>query len=406
MNIAMIGQKGFEIGERGGGVEQHVRALSLYLGRRGNLVTVYARRKYDGAGRAGKAGRAGEDRPGVTVRFMPTVYRKNLEAIVHTLLCTVDALLRDYDVIHYHGVGPATLAWIPRLLKPKARVVVTFHSQDKFHAKWGWFARKYLEFGEWAACEFPHATLAVSHVIKIYARDRFKKNIIYIPNGAEVQNVTATDEIAKFGLVAGKYVLNVGRLVPHKGIHTLIEAWKKVRDSGLGARSSGFDGGNPQLPATSPQPQKLVIVGAAAYTSGYEKQLRASIEGRDDIRMLGYKSGEALRQLFAHAYLYVQPSESEGLPVVVLEAMSYGRPVLVSDIPENLEAMHLAGFSFRNKSVDDLADKLGELIAHPEIVADAARSTQNVVLKHFNWEIIAVHTEAVYLSIRRKDGGL
>ncbi|MEI6511174.1 MAG: glycosyltransferase family 4 protein [Candidatus Uhrbacteria bacterium] len=383
MRIAMIGQKGFEIGQRGGGIEQHVRALSLYLGRRGHEVTVYARRRYD---RAEKA--EGAERPGVDVRFVPTIYRKNLEAIVHTFLCTVDALLRDYDIIHYHGVGPATLAWIPRLLKPKTRVVVTFHSQDQFHAKWGLFARKYLEFGEWAACEFPHATLAVSHVIKIYARNRFHKEIIYIPNGAEVQNVTATDEIKTFGLVAGKYVLNVGRLVPHKGIHTLIEGWKMAKGAGGSWGALGADG------------WKLVIVGAATYTSDYEKKLRASIEGRDDILMLGYQSGESLRQLFAHAYLYVQPSESEGLPVVVLEAMSYGRPVLVSDIPENLEAMKNAGFSFENKNVDDLAKKLGDLIAHPEIVAEAAKSTQEVVLKHFNWEIIAVHTEAVYLSIR------
>ena len=385
MRIAMIGQKGFEIGERGGGIEQHVRALSLYLGKRGHEVTVYARRKYDKEDRGGGSKAEGREgnRPGVTIRFIPTIYRKNLEAIVHTFLSTVDAMLRDYDVIHYHGVGPATLSWIPRLLKPKARVVVTFHSQDRYHAKWGWFARTYLEFGEWAACNFPHATLAVSHVIKIYARDRFKKNIIYIPNGAEVQNVTATDEIAKFGLVAGKYVLNVGRLVPHKGIHTLIEAWKKLEIGNW----------------------KLVIVGAATYTSGYEEKLRASIEGRDDILMLGYRSGEALRQLFAHAYLYVQPSESEGLPVVVLEAMSYGRPVLVSDIPENLEAMRNAGFSFENKSVDDLADKFGDLVAHPEIVAEAAKSTQEVVRRHFNWEIIAVHTEAVYLSIRHEAEG-
>lgn len=377
MRIAMIGQKGFEIGQRGGGIEQHVRALSLYLGRRGNDVTVYARRRYAG-GSLGALGAKGM--PGVTIRFVPTVYRKNLEAIVHTLLCTFDALLRDYDIIHYHGVGPATLAWIPRLLKPKARVVVTFHSQDQYHAKWGWFARKYLEFGEWAACHFPHATLAVSHVIKIYARTKFGKEIIYIPNGAEVQNVTAEDELSAFGLVAGKYVLNVGRLVPHKGIHTLIEAWKKLEIGNW----------------------KLAIVGAATYTSDYEKKLRASIEGRDDILMLGYQSGEALRQLFAHAYFYVQPSESEGLPVVVLEAMSYGRPVLVSDIPENLEAMKNAGFSFENRNVDGLAKKLGDLIARPETVADAAKNTQEVVRKHFNWEIIAVHTEAVYLSIRRE----
>ncbi|OGL95719.1 hypothetical protein A2348_03770 [Candidatus Uhrbacteria bacterium RIFOXYB12_FULL_58_10] len=383
MRIAMIGQKGIEIGERGGGIEQHVRALSLHLGKRGHEVTVYARRRYvPVASVSTSRSRRNGFFPGVTVRYMPTVYRKNLEAIVHTFLCTLDALLRPYDIIHYHGVGPSTLAWIPRLLKPKARVVCTFHSQDRFHKKWGRFGRLYLWFGEWAACQFPHATIAVSHVIQVYARKRYGRQIIYIPNGAEVQVVEATDAVLAFGLEPRQYVLNVGRLVPHKGIQYLIEAFQKMKEQS----------GNNRM--------GLVIVGAATYTSAYEKQLRGMAIGRNDILFLGYQSGEALRQLYAHAYLYVQPSESEGLPVVVLEAMSFGRPVLVSDIPENLEAMRRAGFSFANKSVEDLTEKLMELVNHPEIVEDAAKDTQETVRRHFNWEMIAVHTEAVYLSIR------
>lgn len=383
MRIAMIGQKGFEIGERGGGIEQHVRALSLYLGRRGHEVTVYARRRYVPVASASTPRSRRNVHPGVTVRFMPTVYRKNLEAIVHTFVCTMDALFRDYDIYHYHGVGPSTLAWIPRLLKPKARVVCTFHSQDRFHRKWGWYARLYLWFGEWAACAFPHATVAVSHTIQVYARKHYGRQVIYIPNGAEVQSVSATGRIAAFGLEPRRYILNVGRLVPHKGVHYLIEAFKHGKDSGM-----------------APHDLKLAIVGSATYTSSYEKLLRAMAEGRDDILLLGYQSGEALRQLYAHAYLYVQPSESEGLPVVVIEAMSFGRPVLASDIPENLEAMCRAGFSFANKSVSDLSEKLVELINHPEVVEEAARLTQRTVRAHFNWEMIAVHTEAVYLSIR------
>lgn len=382
MRIAMIGQKGFEIGERGGGIEQHVRALSLYLGKRGHEVTVYGRKRYGHAEDTELRKYGTKGGAGVTVRYMPTIYRKNLEAIVHTFLCTLDAVLRPYDIVHYHGVGPATLAWIPRLLKPKTRVVCTFHSQDRFHRKWGRFARFYLWLGEWAACRIPHATIAVSHVIQVYARKHYGRQVIYIPNGAEVQTVTATDRVRAFGLESKKYILNVGRLVPHKGVHYLIEAFKALRQEG------------------SRGDLKLVVVGAAAYTSDYEKTLKDLAVGRDDILFLGYQSGEALRQLYAHAYVYVQPSESEGLPVVVLEAMSYGRPVLVSDIPENMEAMRRAGFSFRNKDVADLADKLGSLVSHPEIVEDAAKNTQEVIRKYFNWEIIAVHTEAVYLSIR------
>lgn len=384
MRIAMIGQKGFEIGERGGGIEQHVRALSLYLGRRGHEVTVYARRRYVPAASVSTArSKRNGEHPGVTVRYMPTIYRKNLEAIVHTFLSTLDALLRPYDIIHYHGVGPSTLAWIPRLLKPKARVVCTFHSQDRFHQKWGLVGRLYLWLGEWAACAFPHATIAVSHVIQVFARKHYGRQVVYIPNGAEVQTVTATDEIAAFGLEPKRYVLNVGRLVPHKGVQYLIEAFKSLQPT-----------------PRNRHPLKLAIVGAATYTSEYERQLKDMAIGRDDVIFLGYQSGEALRQLYAHAYLYVQPSESEGLPVVVLEAMSYGRPVLVSDIPENMEAMHRAGFSFANKDVNDLTEKLTELVNHPELVEGAAKDTQETVRRHFNWEMIAVHTEAVYLSIR------
>jgi len=403
MRIAMIGQKGFEIGERGGGIEQHVRALATHLGRRGHEVTVYARRRYAPVATVSTPdSRRSAGYPGVIVRYVPTVYRKNFEAIVHTFLCTFDALLRDYDVIHYHGVGPSTLAWIPRLLKPKARVVCTFHSQDRFHQKWGLFARLYLWFGEWACCQFPHATIAVSHVIQVYARKHYGCQIVYIPNGAEVQTVTATDRVVALGLEPGRYVLNVGRLAPHKGVQYLIEGWKSLGE-GVGWEEN-YKNQDPNAHF------KLVIVGAAGYGSEYEKSLRDAAVGHEDIRFLGYQSGEALRQLYAHAYLFVQPSESEGLPVVVLEAMSFGCPVLVSDIPENLEAMspmgnsgcreQHVGFSFRNKDASDLAERLGQLLHHPEVVDDAAAKTQRIIAEHFNWNMIAVHTEAVYLSIR------
>lgn len=145
---------------------------------------------------------------------------------------------------------------------------------------------------------------------------------------------------------------------------------------------------------------KLVFVGAATYTTAYESKLKDLAAGNPDILFLGYQSGEILRQLFAHAYLYVQPSESEGLPVSVLEAMSFGTPVLVSDIPENLEAMHRAGFAFRNKSAIDLADKLGELLRHPDVVGAAGSEAQDVVRTHFNWDVIADETQEVYRSVR------
>jgi glycosyltransferase involved in cell wall biosynthesis len=370
MRIAMIGQKGLELGEKGGGIERHVFELSTRLVRLGHEVTVYARRRYADDGKAEQAG--------VSIRYVPTVYRKNLEAIVHTLLATLHALSQPYDIIHYHGVGPATLAWLPRLLKPRARVVVTFHSQDRFHAKWGFLARHYLHVGEWLACWLPHATIAVSHVIQVYARKYYRRQIVYIPNGADPQTVSSAHELITFGLEPNAYILNVSRLVPHKGQHYLINAWRKLEIGNW----------------------KLVIVGAPVYTEEYLDELKRLADGDLSIVFTGFQTGEALKQLYAHAYLYVQPSESEGLAVTVLEAMSFGTPVLVSDIPENLETLHGAGFRFRNKDVEDLKDKLAHLLAHPDEVARAADETRSVIQKHFTWETIALRTEELYRTVR------
>jgi glycosyltransferase involved in cell wall biosynthesis len=376
MRIAMIGQKGIGIGERGGGIEQHVAALAKFLAARGHDVTVYGRPAYGCKNEVRKT-----EGGTIRVRCLPTVYRKNFEAIVHTFLCTVDALFQRYDIIHYHGVGPATLAWIPRVFQPRARVVATFHAQDRFHQKWGIIARSYLWLGEWAACWFPHATIAVSHVIQVFARQSLHRQIVYIPNGATVESDARVDALSSFGLAPGKYVLNVSRLVPHKGQRYLIEAYQALASEGV------------DLP-------KLVFVGAESYTSGYEDELKRAAAGNPDILFLGYQTGEALRQLFAHAFLYVQPSESEGLPVVVLEAMSYGTSVLVSDIPENLEAIKRAGFWFRNKDTASLADKLRELIQHPDVVHASSKQVQDVIREYFSWPVIAEHVEEVYRSVR------
>jgi glycosyltransferase involved in cell wall biosynthesis len=375
MKIAMIGQKGLELGASGGGIETHVHVLSQQLASRDHEVIIYARKRYVSTHQPEK---------GIQLRFLPTIYRKNLEAIVHTFLATLDALVRPYDIIHYHGVGPATLSWIPRLLKRRAKVVVTFHSQDRFHRKWNWFARKYLHFGEWASCKFPHATIAVSHGIQLFAREHYNAQIIYIPNGVEPQEVHEQHLLRPFHLKPKQYLLNVSRLVPHKGQHYLVEAFNRLEE---------------MMPERM-RDMHLVCVGGPSYTVDYEEQLRTLSANNQKIHFVGFRSGEELRQLFAHAYLYVQPSESEGLSVVVLEAMSYGLPVLVSNIEPNLEAMNHTGFSFENKNVDDLTHQLFELLQRPEAVANAGQRAQEMVRYHFSWRVITDHTETVYRSIR------
>lgn len=371
MKIAMIGQKTIGIkGSKTGGIESHVEALSVRLKDKGHEVVVYARRGY-------------HESPvrrvhGIRLIFVPTIYRKNLEAILHTLLATIHAMFCRYDIIHYHGVGPATLALLPRIFKPGCKVVVTFHSQDRFHQKWGWLARNYLHFGEWAAAWFPNACISVSHVIQVYCRKYYKRQVVYIPNGATVQEVKGAGELKKFGLKKNGYILNVGRVVRHKGLHYLAEAFSRLETD-----------------------KKLVIVGdAAAGSEEYFQELKKRFGANPDILFVGFQTGEVLKQLFTNAFLYVQPSESEGLAVVVLEAMSYGTAVLASDIPENLEAMHHAGFSFRNKDVADLTEKLAELLENPDDVKAAAKRSIGTIEENFNWDSIVEHVEEVYRTIR------
>lgn len=365
----MIGQKGMVLGERGGGIEKHVAEISRRLVEVGHDVTVYARAKYDPE--------MPEEISGVKLEYRPTVYSKNLEAIVHTLSSTLHALRQEYDVIHYHGVGPSTLAWIPRLFAKDVTVVTTFHSQDRFHKKWGIFARLYLTFGEWAAVQFPHFCITVSHVLQVYCRKRFKQETVYIPNGAEINKVDRDDHLERFGLSAQSYILNVGRLVPQKGIHLLIEAYKTIQTD-----------------------KQLVLVGAPSFSQGYYQKLRDLAKGDHRIHFLGYQDGEELEQLFANAFFYVHPSESEGLPLSVLEAMSYGLAPLVSDIPANMEALHHTGFTFPSGNVQALREALARLLNHPSLVQEQSDEVRAVVEVEFNWDMIAKHTESVYVTAR------
>lgn len=369
MKIAMIGQKGVVVGDRGGGIEVHVAEISKRLVKLGHEVTIYARALYDPGRQASFFG--------AVLIYPPTIYRKNFEAIIHTFLATCHAIVQQYDIVHYHGVGPATLSFLIRIFSPRSRVIVTFHSQDRLHGKWGFWARQYLRFGEWAATHFSHYCVTVSHVLQVYIRDQFKREAIYIPNGAQVKDHPGYSELSAFGISPGEYVLNVGRVVPQKGIHYLVSAWKKLETQ-----------------------KKLVIVGAPSYTDNYVEQLKKEAGADPRIIFIGFQTGIALDQLYANAYLYVHPSEAEGLPLVILEAMSFGVAPLVSDIAPNVEAIHGAGWTFHSTDVVDLASELTQLLRTPEQVRERGQSAREIVRTQFNWEAITARLEGVYISSR------
>ncbi len=378
MKIAMIGQKGAPT--RFGGIERHVEALAVRLGRMGHEVTVYTRGWYAAPNR--------RFAKGVRTVATRTINTKHLDAIVHTFTATIHALRSGADVIHYHGVGPSLLSWIPRLASPRVKVVATFHCIDRKHQKWNALARFALGIGERAACVFPHATITVSKTLQAYCTNRYDDDVRYIPNGIELPRKTGTDIIKKFGLAPNGYVLMVSRLVRHKGAHTLIEAYRRLESRGL------------------VRGKKLVIVGDSAFTDKYVAELKKMAAGSANVLFTGYLKGKALEQMFGNCYAVIHPSESEGLPIAVLEAMSYGKAVLASDIPEITEVTREHGLQFRVRSVNDLGRKLRVLLENKSLAKTKGRDAKAFVLEHYRWDDVAKETERLYRALAEQRVGV
>ncbi|MFH1145869.1 MAG: glycosyltransferase family 4 protein [bacterium] len=379
MKIAMIGQKG--VPTKYGGIERHVEELSAALVSLGHQVVVYTRPHYTDPS-------LGEYR-GVKLISLPSLHTKHLDAISHTLLATIHALFveKAVDVIHYHGVGPSLLCFLPRLFKPFVKVVSTFHCVDALHGKWNWFARLTLRLGEWMSVSAPHATIAVAESLKHYCEIKFGKSPTYIPNGILNANEFLSDcEFTKrFQLLPKQYVVLVQRLVKHKGVHYLLDAWKDVLTA-----------------------YPLVIVGGSAYTDDYVASLKQQVKDlglERKVKFLGYRQGAELASLMKNACLFVSPSTTEGLPIAVLEAMSVGTPVLLSDIPEHLEVLRddngsvRYGFTFQNQSATSLAAELSKLFQQLDTVAEIGKSAELRVKAKYNWDMIVHQTESLYQSL-------
>ncbi len=366
----MIGQKG--IPAIYGGVERHVEDLSRELTKQGHDVLVYARAWYTPT--------ALKNYHGVKIVHTPTIHTKHLDAIVNTFTSTIHAIFQKYDIIHYHGVGPALLSFIPRLLSPKTKIIVTFHCIDRYHQKWGYFARLMLWLGEKAACTFPHQTIAVSKTIQSYCLNEYGKKISYIPNGVNVSKNIGENLLEKFDLKPNQYILMASRLVRHKGVHYLLEAWQMARQ---------------QYPELL-KDKKLVIVGGSTFTDDYVKELQYIARGDKSIIFTGWLHGQVLEEIYSNCALYVNPSENEGMPITVLQAMAYGKPVLLSDIPEHQELITDTNFLFRNASIVSLSEKIVTLMKNEEMTVESGIKNKALAKKNFNWNSLSQQTLEVY----------
>lgn len=370
MKIVMIGQKG--IPTRSGGVERHVEELACRLATQPDMeVVAYTRSWY--------VSKQKRSHRGVRLVSLPSIYSKHLDAISHTFLAIIHAaFVEKADIIHIHAVGPALLTWLARLVRPQAKVVVTFHCIDRQHQKWGKFAKFMLWLGEWSAMKSAHEVIVVSRTLQHYAYEVYGRTARYIPNGVAEPTLHRPDTIAQdYGLQKGSYILMVSRLVRHKGVHHLIRAYQTLQTD-----------------------KKLVIVGDSAFTDHYVQEMKQLAASNKNIIFTGLQTGTVLSELFSNAYAFVLPSESEGLPIALLEAASYGIPTIASDIPANLEISKSAGISFKNTDVMDLAKALQQIIDSPEVAYRYSQLGKQFVLKHYAWDDIVVDTRKLYDDAR------
>lgn len=359
----------FVTGTRGipgipGGVEKHCQELYPLIAAMGHEVSLATRRSYVVAPQTEWQG----------VRLVHTFCprSKSLEAIVHTFAAILKARWLSPDIVHIHAVGPGLMAPLARLLG--LRVVVTNHGPDYDRQKWGRAAKMMLRLGEYLGGRFANEVIVISRVIAEIIKKRCDRSSHLIYNGVPLPDPSASvDHLERFGIrPASGYILAVARFVPEKGLHDLVEAFTSL-----------------------PGDLQLVIAGDADHETEYSGKLRkqASLDKR--IVLTGYLTGEPLHQLYSHAGLFVLPSYHEGLPIVLLEAMSHGLSVLVSDIPANREVDLLPGRYFQPGNIDELREKLRNL-GKEKITAQEQKDFRTRIEQDYNWAKIAAQTVAVY----------
>lgn len=372
MKIAMIGHK--RIPSREGGVEIVVEELAKRMVQQGHSVDAYNRKGHHVSGKiySDLQDVKRKDYKGIHIKTVPTFQNGKLNAIVYSFVATIQALFGKYDVIHYHAEGPCAMLWIPKLFG--IRTVATIHGLDWQRAKWGGFATKVLMFGEKMAAKHADEIIVLSKNVQEYFKDTYGRDVTYIANGVNRPEAREAKVIKeKYGLDENEYILFLARVVPEKGLHYLVEAFKNIDTD-----------------------KKLVIAGGSSHTNDYFDQICKEAESDSRIIMTGFVQGEELEELYSNAYVYVLPSDIEGMPLSLLEAMSYGNCCLVSDIPENKEVVREYGITFAKGNVVDLQEKLQQVIENKKEVFAYKTTASDYICKKYSWAKITEDTLNLY----------
>lgn len=371
--VAMFGHK--RIPSREGGIEIVVEELCTRMVEQGNEVMCFNRAGHHVSGAEYDKAQQGEHK-GIRLKTVPTIDKKGLAAVSSSFFAALYSAFGRYDVVHIHAEGPAFFCWIPKLFGK--RVIVTIHGIDWQREKWqSGLGSKFIHQGEKNAAKYADEVIVLSKGVQDYFKETYGRETHFIPNGVNRPQTREANLITeKFRLKKDSYILFLGRLVPEKGIRYLVDAFKNVKTD-----------------------KKLVIAGGSSDTDSFMEELKEL--AKDDKRILftGFVQGAMLDELYSNAYIYTLPSDLEGMPLSLLEAMSYGNCCLVSDIPECAEVVEDKALIFKKSDVEDLREKLQEACDHPEMVMKMKKQAADFICEKYNWDEVVKETMKLY---RRK----
>lgn len=389
--LCHLGQK--RVPSREGGVEIVVEELAKRQVALGHKVTCYNRSGHHVSGKQFDGEKLSEYK-GIKLKSVFTIDYKGLAAVTSSFFATIKATLGNYDVVHIHAEGTAAFCWIPKLFGK--RVIVQVHGLDHLRTeKFRGFGCKYIKFGEKCAVKFADEIIVLSEGVQKYFVDTYGRKTVFIPNGVNQPEIRKANEISKrWNLQKDSYILFLGRLVPEKGLRYLVEAYGKLNTD-----------------------KKLVIAGGSSDTDEFVTELRNSCKSfKNRVIFTGFIQGEVLYELYSNAYVYVLPSDLEGMPLSLLEAMSYGNCCVVSNIDECVSVVEDTAIGdnvfdgsasesvyraiiFKKGNVRDLQEKLQILCDDEGLVQEYRDGVTDFICKKYSWDEVITKV----LKLYRKD---